>query len=188
MEIRKATELDRNDIAFIYADAFSDDWKQLSTDTEKMARALRNGHILNNYIVAVCDERVVAFIALMTDEVRAFHIPIKDFQKEFGFFKGYMVGMAMKNDMEKGIPLDKGMAYIDIVGVCKEYQHKGIASSLIDYVFNNYEYSSYLLSVTNINNKAIACYRKKTSKKLDVKKLNILSKEVFQNIYIWSIM
>ncbi len=35
MEIRKATELDRNDIAFIYADAFSDDWKQLSTDTEK---------------------------------------------------------------------------------------------------------------------------------------------------------
>ena len=46
-----------------------------STDTEKMARALRNGHILNNYIVAVCDERVVAFIALMTDEVRAFHIP-----------------------------------------------------------------------------------------------------------------
>ena len=79
MEIRKATELDRNDIAFIYADAFSDDWKQLSTDTEKMARALRNGHILNNYIVAVCDERVLAFIALMTDEVRAFHIPIKDF-------------------------------------------------------------------------------------------------------------
>ena len=55
MEIRKATELDRNDIAFIYADAFSDDWKQLSTDTEKMARALRNGHILNNYIVAPFD-------------------------------------------------------------------------------------------------------------------------------------
>lgn len=94
--------------------------------------------------------------------------------------------MAMKNDMEKGIPLDKGMAYIDIVGVCKEYQHKGIASSLIDYVFNNYEYSSYLLSVTNINNKAIACYRKKTSKKLDVKKLNILSKEVFR-IFIYGL-
>ena len=72
----------------------------------------------------------------------------------------------MKNDMEKGIPLDKGMAYIDIVGVCKEYQHKGIASSLIDYVFNNYEYSSYLLSVTNINNKAIACYRKKDFKEV----------------------
>ena len=166
MEIRKATELDRNDIAFIYADAFSEDWKQLSTDIEKMTRALRNGHILNNYIVAVCDERVVAFIALVTDEVRAFHIPLKDFQKEFGFFKGYMVGMAMKNDMEKQIPLDKGMAYIDIIGVCKDYQHKGIASSLIDYVFNNYEYSSYLLSVTNINKKAIACYRKKDFKEV----------------------
>ena len=41
MEIRKVTELDRNDIAFIYADAFSDDWKQLSTDTEKNGKSIK---------------------------------------------------------------------------------------------------------------------------------------------------
>ena len=76
MEIRKATELDRNDIAFIYADAFSEDWKQLSTDIEKMTRALRNGHILNNYIVAVCDERGWACDLSAFERYRAFHIPI----------------------------------------------------------------------------------------------------------------
>lgn len=160
MKIRKATESDRSDIAFVYADAFSNDWKQLSTDTRKVARALKNGHVLNNYIVAVCDDKVIAFLALVTDKIRAYNIPLKNFQKEFGFFKGYMVGMAMKSEMEKEIEMDIDTAYIDIIGVCKEYQHKGVASSLIDYVFNNYDYSSYLLSVTNINSKAIECYRK----------------------------
>lgn len=161
MKIRRATEADRNDIAYVYANAFSEDWKQLSSDTEKVKRALRNGLILNNYIVAICDEKIVAFIALVTDKMRAFKIPMKDFQKEFGFFKGYMVGMAMKNDMEKEILLDKNTVYIDIIGVCKKYQHRGIASSLIDYVVENFDYSYYLLSVTDINSRAIECYKKK---------------------------
>lgn len=161
INIRKAVESDRADIAFVFADAFSHDWKVLSTDTAKVARALVKGHKIDKYIVAEINNRVVAFLAFTDNSIRAFEIPIKEFQKEFGFFKGYMVGMALKSDMEKEIPLNDNSVYIDVVGVCKEYQHKGIASALIDYVVNNYDYSAYLLSVTNINTNAIECYRKK---------------------------
>lgn len=179
MEIRIATEQDRNRIAYIFADAFSEDWKQLSRDTEKVARALRNGHILNHYIVAEYDGNVVAFLALVTDKNRAFSIPIKDFQREFGFFKGYMVGMSLKNDMEKEISLEENSAYIDIIGVCKEYQQKGIASSLLEYVFHHYDYSSYLLSVTDINRKAIDCYEKKGFKEVKREKVKFAKQRGF---------
>lgn len=171
MEIRKATEADRNDIAYVYANAFSADWEELSCDTEKMKRALKNGHILNDYYVAICDRKIVGFIAMVKDKTRAFQIPMKDFQKEFGFFKGYMVGMAMKNDMEKEVQLEENEVFIDIIGVCKEYQHKGIASALIDYVFANLEFASYLISVTDINRNAINCYKKKGFKEVKREKV-----------------
>lgn len=184
MEIRKATEHDRKEIAYIFADAFSNDWKLLSNDINKVAHALENGHILNNYIVAICDNKIVGFLALVTGKTRAFQIPIKNFQKEFGFFKGYMVGMALKNDMEKEISLEDGCAYIDIIGVCKEYQRQGIASSLIDYVINNYEYSSYLLSVTDINSKAIDCYIKKGFKEIRREKVKFAKQKGFSEYLI----
>lgn len=160
MEIRKAIESDRKEIAFVFADAFSNDWKLLSNDTEKVMRGLQNGLTLDQTYVAVCEGKVVAFLALVVDEKRAFQIPLKDFQKEFGFFKGYMAGMALKNDMERVIPLEEGTAYIDIVGVCKAYQHKGIASQLIDYVIAHTSFDTYLLTVTDINEHARACYEK----------------------------
>lgn len=59
MEIRIATEQDREDIAEVYTDAFFEDWKQLSHDKKKIARALKNGHILNNYVVAISDDKEI---------------------------------------------------------------------------------------------------------------------------------
>lgn len=184
MDIRKADESDRTDIAFVFADAFSHDWKVLSTDTAKVARALAKGHKIDKYTVAEINNRVVAFLAFTDNSTRAFEIPIKEFQKEFGFFKGYMVGMALKSDMEREIPLNDNSVYIDIVGVCKEYQHKGIASALIDYVVNNYDYSSYLLSVTNINTNAIECYRKKGFKEYKRERVKFAKQKGFSE-YIY---
>lgn len=185
MEIRAATEQDRNEIAKVYADAFYEDWKQLSHDKGKIARALKNGLRIHDYIIATYEKKVIAFIALTTDKTRAFSVPIKDFQKEFGFFKGYMVGMALKSDMERVIPLDKDTAYIDILGVSEEYQHKGVASALLEYVFDNYNYSSFLLLVTDINSKAISCYTKNGFKEIRREKIKYSKQRGFtEYIYL----
>lgn len=160
IQIRKAVEQDREDIAFVYAEAFANDWEQLSSDTQKVARALSNGLVIDKYIVVECNHSIIAFLALVDDEQRAFQVPVKDFQKEFGFLKGYMVGMALKSDMERSIPLKENTAYLDIIGVRKSFQHQGIASCLIQYVFDTYTYASYIISVTDINEHALACYKK----------------------------
>lgn len=160
MEIRKATEQDRDQIAFVFADAFSHDWTLLSKDTTKVAQAIRNGLILDKYTVAVENGNILGFLALVTDRMRAFKIPVKDFQREFGFFKGCMMGMAIASDMEKEVPLQHRQAYIDIVGVCKQAQHQGIASKLLSHIIQSEDFDSYLLTVTNINQTAMACYQK----------------------------
>lgn len=160
MEIRKATEADRDQIAFVFADAFSHDWTLLSKDTTKVARALRNGLVLDKYTVAVENGNILGFLALVSDRMRAFQIPIKDFQREFGFFKGCMMGMAIASDMEKEVKLQHRQAYIDIVGVCKQAQHQGVASKLLSHVIQTTDFDSYLLTVTNINQNAMACYKK----------------------------
>lgn len=184
MEIRVATEQDREGIAEVYTDAFFEDWKQLSHDKKKIARALKNGHILNNYVVAISDDKIIAFLALVIDDTRAFNVPIKDFKKVFGFFKGYMVGMALKNDMERVISLDPNTAYIDIIGVSKKYQRKGIASELLDYLFHNYDYSSFLLSVTDVNVNAIECYIKNGFKEIKREKIKYAKQRGFSE-YIY---
>lgn len=56
-----------------------------------------NGLAIEKFTDAVCNERIVGFLALVTDEQQVFHIAIKDFQKAFDFFKGCMMGMAIKN-------------------------------------------------------------------------------------------
>ncbi|WP_207204759.1 GNAT family N-acetyltransferase [Miniphocaeibacter massiliensis] len=116
--------------------------------------------LLQNYLVATIDNEVVAFIALVTDDKRAFNIPLKDFQKHFGFFRGYMFGIALSNDFEKTIPLDSDSAYIDILGVSKKYQRQGLASKLIEYVIKKYKYKTLTLNVTNVNSSAISLYKK----------------------------
>lgn len=72
---------------------------------------------------------------MVTDAIRAFNVLIRDLKKEFGFFKGYMVGMAIKSYMERVISLEPYIAYIDIIGVTKKYQRKGIASEMISHHF-----------------------------------------------------
>lgn len=90
----------------------------------------------------------------------------------------------MKNDMERVISLDPITAYIDIIGVSKKYQRKGIASELLDHVFHNYDYSSFLLSVTDINVNAIECYIKNGFKEIKREKIKYAKQRGFSG-YIY---
>ena len=160
LEIRQATEDDREAIARIFASSFIKDWSVVSNDEEKIAQAIKNGLVLNNYLVATLDLEVVAFIALVIDKNKAFKVPLKDFRSYFGFFKGSIIGTALRSDFEKVIELEENSAYIDILGVHGNHQKKGLASKLIEYVIDHYDYRNLTLNVTNINQAAIHLYKK----------------------------
>ncbi|WP_207636849.1 hypothetical protein [[Clostridium] dakarense] len=122
--IRTAIESDRKEIAKTFAESFYNDWKSFSDDVDKISRALENGINIKHYLVAILDNEIVAFLAFVTGNNRAFGIPIKEFQKEFGYFKGFMGGMTIKNDFEKSLELPDTTCYIDIVGVKKAIYEK----------------------------------------------------------------
>lgn len=158
--IRNSTEEDRIKLSEVFAEAFFEEWKSLSRDVNKISRALRSGITLENYLVATINNEIVGFLAYVTGDNRAFYANLKDFQKEFGYFKGYMGKMAIKEDLEESRKLDDKTIYIDIIGVKKEFFRRGIASRLIDFCVKNNDYSEFTISVTNVNRAAINCYEK----------------------------
>lgn len=158
--IRYSREEDRIKLSEVFAEAFFEEWKSLASDVNKISRALRRGITLENYLVATINDEIVGFLAYVTGDNRAFYANLKDFQKEFGYFKGYMGAMAIRNDLEKSKNLNDETIYIDIIGVKKEFFRLGIASRLIEFCIKNNEHSYFTISVTNINIAAINCYKK----------------------------
>ncbi|WP_156624989.1 GNAT family N-acetyltransferase [Clostridium tertium] len=160
MTIRNVTEEDRMGISMVFAEAFFEDWKRLSSDVSKISRALSSGISLENYIVATINDEIVGFLAYVTGEHRAFYANLKDFQKEFGYFKGYMGAMIIKKDLEESQNLDDKTIYIDIIGVKKKCFRQGIASRLIEFCINSSHLDEFIISVTNVNIAAFNCYEK----------------------------
>lgn len=159
--IRKAVEDDRGAIALISARAFSNDWKLLSTDENKIARILAPGVFIDVYDVAVINQKIVGFISLVTKNERAQYIKEKVFQKEVGFFKGYALAMMLKKEFEEPLHFNTNQVYIDILGVDPDFNHQGIGSQLLQYGIENNELKELSLKVTCINENAINCYTKK---------------------------
>lgn len=137
---RQATEADREQIAAVFVDAFYIHWKQLSTDQEKIANALKGSLCLEHFIVAERQGEVIGFLGYALGQQRAVKFVIKDFQQYFGFFKGYMVVMSIRNDFEKNLNLPDSCCYIDQLGVSSKHSGKGIATALIQYLFDKNEY------------------------------------------------
>lgn len=158
--IRQATEADREQIAAVFVDAFYMHWKQLSTDQEKIAKALKNSLRLEYFIVAERQGEILGFLGYALGQQRAVQLNIKDFQKHFGFFKGYMVVMALRDDFEKNLNLPGSCCYIDQLGVASKHSGRGIATTLIQYLFDKEEYAEYRLNVIDTNDRALSLYKK----------------------------
>ncbi|MGL5243796.1 MAG: GNAT family N-acetyltransferase [Sarcina sp.] len=158
--IRQADEKDRKCIASIFAEAFYSDWKSLDSDIEKISLALEKGINIAYYSVAILDNEIIGFISVITGNYRAFTIPINEFKKQFGYFKGFMAGMAIRNDFEAKLNLSVNECYIDILGVKKEYMRNGVATALILYLIEQVKDKEYIISVTDVNVAAISCYKK----------------------------
>lgn len=182
VNIRKAIEKDRYNIANIFADAFYEDWKRLHEDVAVIANVLADGIQINHYYVAEIDDKTVGFIAGVEKEERAFSVSIRSFKKHFGLVKGYMIGMSLKGEFNQPLNLSKDTAYIDILGVGKHAQGKGVGTQLLHYLIKEIDKKCYLLTVTNINEKAIHCYKKNGFVEYDRKSVKFAKQKGFSEM------
>ncbi len=91
-ELRKATEQDRNNIAYCIADAYYDDFKDLKKSSQIIASALQSGIQVNKFYVAVDSEGIVAGILAISDCTgRSVLTDKSSYRKYFGFIIGSIV-------------------------------------------------------------------------------------------------
>ncbi len=161
MNIRKATASDRKQIAYCIAEAFEKDFSALCKNVQTVSDAIESGIRAERFYVAVEETSgVVGALAISDCNGRSLLVDAKSYKKHFGFIKGILASMVMKEEFENQLNYPETFGYIEFVCVRKSYQRKGITTQMLEHALANSGYISYELDVTDINQAAIKCYEK----------------------------
>ena len=158
--IRKGLVSDKKQIAYCMAEAFEKDFSAVCKDVDIVANALESGIQTERFFVAVEDEKVVGILAVADCNGRSVLTDSKAYKRYFGFVRGMIAAIVLKEEFEKHLDYPESVGYIESVGVLKNYRRKGITTQLLSYAIANSKYIDYELDVTNINMGAINCYNK----------------------------
>lgn len=156
--VRKAKNDNRENIALCIAEAFEKDFSILCKDIITTAKAISSGIIIDKFYVAELNEKIVGVLAISNCNGRAVLTDSASYKKYFGFIKGVIAKIVLKEEFESKLDYPITTGYIEFVSVKKEYRRKGIATTLIKESLKLSNYNDYVLDVTDINTSAINCY------------------------------
>ena len=158
--IRKAIEDDRFKISSVIANGFKKDFAILNKDMTKIANALQNGIHIDKFYVALSLDTIIGVAACTDCDGRAIDVDKKAYRKYLGLLKGTIATLVMKEEFMKPLNYLKTTGFIECVAVDANYRGRGIAGTMLNYIFENSKYTEYILDVTDINTNAIHCYEK----------------------------
>lgn len=158
INVRQARENDRNHIALCIAEGFKKDCDVLCKDTHKVSAAISTGIQISKFYVAEFENKVIGVLAISDCKGRAATTDIVSYKKNFGFIKGIIAYLVLKEEFEAPLDYPPTTGYIEFVAVRNAYQRKGIASTLLKESVSQSSYKDYVLEVTDINTAAIRCY------------------------------
>ncbi len=158
INIRQATENDRSDIALCIAEGFKKDFDVLCKNTHTVATAISTGLQISKFYVAESENEVVGVVAISDCNGRAATTDIASYKENFGFFKGSIANLVLKEEFESPLDYPPTTGYIEFVAVRNSHQRKGIATSMLKESMIQSSYEDYVLDVTDVNPAAIRCY------------------------------
>lgn len=158
VHIRKASEIDRDNVALCIAEGFEKDFSILCKDNQKVADAIALGLNMEKFYVADVDGNVAGVLAISDCNGRAAKVEKVSLKKQLGLFKGIIGAFVLKEEFEKQLEYPVTTGYIEFVAVRKKYRKQGIASTMIRESMLLTNYQDFVLDVTDINEKAIRCY------------------------------
>lgn len=156
--VRKAKDGDRKDIALCISEAFEKDFSVLCKDIDTTAKAISSGIVIDKFYVAEVNNTIVGVLAISNCNGRAVITDSSSYKKYFGFIKGIIAKLVLKEEFESKLNYPITTGYIEFVSVKKDYRRKGIATTLIKESLKLSNYNDYVLDVTDINTSAINCY------------------------------
>lgn len=158
INVRQARENDRNHIALCIAEGFEKDFHILCKDTPKVAAAISTGLHISKFFVAESDHEVIGAAAISDCRGRAATTDIASYKRNFGFIKGIIAYLVLKEEFEAPLNYPPTTGYIEFVAVRNAHQRKGIATTMLEESIAQSSYKDYVLEVTDINTAAIRCY------------------------------
>lgn len=153
----------RNEISSIFVDGFYEWIKFFSKDKEVLKKAFAHMFNLDAFYIAIIDERVAGFASISNDRVKNISLNRKQLQQHLGFFMGFFAYKVFRKEFEnKKYPftITSDMQPIEFVATSSNYQRCGVASKIIQYIFEHDPHTSFVLEVADTNSKAVALYKK----------------------------
>jgi len=160
INVKKASESNRNDIALCIAEGFEKDFNVLCKDTKKVANAISSGIQTEKFYVAEADNKIVGVLAISDKNGRAVLTDKSAYIKEFGFLKGNLAKLVLKEEFEQPLDYPETTGYLEFVAVRNDYKRKGVATAMIKSSMILAGYNEYVLDVTDVNESAIKLYTK----------------------------
>ncbi|MDV4151331.1 N-acetyltransferase [Clostridium sp. AL.422] len=161
----RADKLDidaRFQISEIFADGFTQWLIFFSKDKNTIAKAFAHMFVLDQFYVAVANNKVAGVAACTDCRTLSVKLDKKELRKHLGFFKGSIAGIALKKEFERAFenpPLETGS--IEFVGTAAEFRGRGVASQIISHIISNTPYREYLIEeVADTNTPAMNLYKK----------------------------
>lgn len=158
LHIREAREIDRNSVALCIAEGFEKDFSVLCKNNQKVADAIAAGLNMKRFYVAEIEGDIAGVLAISDCNGRAARVEKGSLKKQFGFFKGFIGALVLKEEFEGQLAYPVTTGYIEFVAVRKRYRKQGIATTMLQKSMLLTNYQDFVLDVTDINCNAIKCY------------------------------
>ena len=123
-----------------------------------MAEAIATGLNIERFYVADIKDDIAGVLAISDCTGRAASVNKTSLKRHFGFFKGMLGTLVLKEEFERLLEYPITTGYIEFVAVRKKYRKKGIATTMLRESMLLAHYQYFVLDVTDINSNAIKCY------------------------------
>lgn len=166
MKIIRASEFGNDTkmkISEIFVDGFFQWLNFFSKDKDKLAKAFSHMFNLKVFYVAVIDGEIAGITACTDGKVSSVHLESKELKKHLGFFMGTIAYSVLKREFEeKQYPFEikKGMGMVEFVATSIKYRGQGVATAIMNYIFESTPYGVYALEVADTNTNAIKLYER----------------------------
>lgn len=160
INIRLAVEADRERLAELLAEAYRDDFAVITSDASKVAACMADGMAINRFYVVETDSEIAAVAALTDITGRAMYFESKVLRKNLGFFRGWLLRMFTKKEMEGKLVENEREALIEFVAVDERFRGNRLSGKLVEYMLDATDYATYILDVKDNNTPAVITYQR----------------------------
>jgi ribosomal protein S18 acetylase RimI-like enzyme len=167
MEIKPAKDMAENingKISELFVEAFGKDLKVISKDTNKLVKAFSHIFVPDYFYIGIIDNEIAGMMVCADKEHYCIKQNKKELIKYLGIIKGSLANIIFKKYFNKypkyPVEIDERTGSIEFVATNKKYRKKGVASSIMEYIFSLNLYDNYILEVADTNEQAYNLYKK----------------------------